>query len=100
MCSKTTRTRANRSSEEVSSCQRSHRYDDHVTLATVGDRVTAEYILPHDDEDTYRTKAVLALVSEVVPGGELANVESQLPEEFEELFELVDADAQSWESYE
>ncbi len=26
--------------------------DDHVTLATTGDRVTAEYVLPHDDEDT------------------------------------------------
>ncbi|MFP8956836.1 RNA-guided endonuclease InsQ/TnpB family protein [Natrialbaceae archaeon A-CW3] len=26
--------------------------DDHVTLATTGDRVTAEYVLPHDDEGT------------------------------------------------
>lgn len=26
--------------------------DDHCTLATVNDRVTAEYILPHDDEGT------------------------------------------------
>ncbi|AGB36232.1 DUF2267 domain-containing protein [Natronococcus occultus] len=47
---------------------------------------------------TSRTKAVLALLSEVVPGGEIANVESQLPEEFEELFELVDAETQPWEA--
>lgn len=26
--------------------------DDHVTSATVGDRVTAEYVLPHDKEGT------------------------------------------------
>ncbi|MFP8958961.1 RNA-guided endonuclease TnpB family protein, partial [Natrialbaceae archaeon A-CW3] len=26
--------------------------DNHVTLATIGNRVTAEYVLPHDDEGT------------------------------------------------
>ncbi|WP_342806651.1 hypothetical protein [Natronosalvus hydrolyticus] len=26
--------------------------DDHVTLATTGERVTAEYVLPHDNEGT------------------------------------------------
>lgn len=48
----------------------------------------------------FQTKAVVALLSETVPGGELANVEQQLPDEFEELFELVDAETQPWDARE
>lgn len=45
----------------------------------------------------YRCKAVVDLVSELVPGGELAHVENQLPDEFEDLFEFVDAETKPWE---
>ena len=40
----------------------------------------------------YHAKVVVDLVSEVVPAGELEQVRSQLPEDFDPLFELVDAD--------
>ncbi|WP_394741637.1 DUF2267 domain-containing protein [Natronococcus roseus] len=48
-------------------------------------------------DTTYRTKAVIALLSETTPGDQIANVERQLPAEFEEPFELVDAETQPWE---
>lgn len=48
-------------------------------------------------EAVYRTKAVVALLSERVPGGEIAYVEDQLPEEFAALFEFVDVETAPWE---
>lgn len=50
-----------------------------------------------EPEVVYRIKAVVALLSELVPGGEIAHVEEQLPGEFEDLFELVDAETTPWE---
>lgn len=51
-----------------------------------------------DEADTvYRIKAVTALLSETVPGGEIANVEEQFPADFDEMFELVDAETTPWE---
>jgi uncharacterized protein (DUF2267 family) len=47
-------------------------------------------------EALYRTKAVTALLTELVPGGRFAHVEEQLPEEFEELFEFADAGSKPW----
>ncbi|QCS43810.1 DUF2267 domain-containing protein [Natrinema versiforme] len=48
-------------------------------------------------EAVYRIKAVVELVSEQVPGGELAHAEEQLPEEFGDMFEFVDAETKPWE---
>ncbi len=48
-------------------------------------------------EAVYRIKAVTALLAETVPGGEIANVEAQFPDDFDELFELVDAESTPWE---
>ena len=51
-----------------------------------------------DEADTvFRIKAVTALLSETIPGGEMGNVQDQLPEEFGEMFELVDAESTPWE---
>ncbi|NGM68248.1 DUF2267 domain-containing protein [Natronolimnobius sp. AArcel1] len=50
-----------------------------------------------ESEATYRAKAVIALLEERVPGEDLANVASQLPDEFDDLFELADAEATPWE---
>lgn len=49
-------------------------------------------------EAVYRTKAVIALLTETVPGGKLAHVENQLPEEFDELFEFAEAQTKPWEA--
>lgn len=43
-------------------------------------------------EAAYHAKVVVDLVGEVAPAGELEQVRGQLPEEFDQLFELVDAD--------
>ena len=54
---------------------------------------------PVDRSDVvYRTKAVVALVSDLVPGGHLAHTEQQLPEAFDDLFEFVDVETAPWES--
>ncbi|MGQ3411669.1 DUF2267 domain-containing protein [Natrinema sp. LN54] len=48
-------------------------------------------------EAVYRIKAVVELVSERVPGGELAHAEEQLPGEYGDMFEFVDAETKPWE---
>lgn len=48
-------------------------------------------------EAVYRIKAVVALLGETVPGGEIAHVEEQFPEEFGDLFEFVDLEEPPWE---
>ncbi len=50
-------------------------------------------------EAVFRTQAVVALLSEVVPGGEIAHVEDQFPDEFEDLFELVHAEPKPWDHH-
>lgn len=82
-------------------------YDFDEFVARVRDRLNYDdldletgYGTPADvdeAETVYRIKAVTALLSETVPGGEIANVEAQFPEDFDEMFELVDAEATPWE---
>ncbi|WP_290814278.1 DUF2267 domain-containing protein [Halovivax sp.] len=62
--------------------------------------LTTSYGFPVEvdrSEAVFRTKAVVALLCEIVPGGRLADVEKQLPEEFEELFEFLDVETPPWE---
>lgn len=48
-------------------------------------------------ETVYRTKAVVALLSETMPGGEVADMQAQLPEGFADLFEFVGLETPPWE---
>ena len=48
-------------------------------------------------EAVFRTQAVVALLSETVPGGEMEDVEAQLPASFADLFEFVDVESPPWE---
>lgn len=41
----------------------------------------------------YHAKVVVGLVAEVVPAGEIEQVRGQLPDDFDDLFELVDAES-------
>lgn len=43
-------------------------------------------------EANYHAQQVVALLDEVVPAGNLVKVRDQLPEEYEQLFEFVDAE--------
>lgn len=61
------------------------------------DRVTERASL-EEPQAVFATQAVVALLHEIEPGGEIQDVRSNLPEEFDALFELVDADEQPWET--
>ena len=55
--------------------------------------VEGEELSPDDRADAaYHAQVVADLVAESVSVGELADVVAQLPDEFDELFELVDED--------
>ncbi|MFC7157389.1 DUF2267 domain-containing protein [Halomarina halobia] len=50
---------------------------------------------PDDRADAaYHAQAILDVVSGAVPPGELSQVRDQLPADFDDLFELVDADVE------
>ncbi|MFC4541388.1 DUF2267 domain-containing protein [Halosolutus amylolyticus] len=42
----------------------------------------------------YQAQQIVALVAEVVPAGNVEKAEAQLPEDFDPLFELIEADAE------
>lgn len=44
----------------------------------------------------YQAQAITALLAEVSPGGEIQDVRNGLPDEFEDLFEFVDAEEVPW----
>lgn len=50
-----------------------------------------------ESEAVYRAQVIVALLSEILPGGELDDLREQLPGEFEDLFEFVDAETKPWE---
>ncbi|EMA42329.1 DUF2267 domain-containing protein [Halobiforma nitratireducens] len=81
--------------EFVDRVQAKLNYDDldlEAAYGTPGDVDPAEAV--------YRSQAVIELVSQLVPGGDLANVENQLPAEFDDLFEFVDAETKPWDTRE
>lgn len=49
-----------------------------------------------ESEAVFRAQAVVGLVSELVPAGELDDLEAQLPDEYGDLFEFVDAETEPW----
>lgn len=60
-------------------------------IERVADRAEVE-----EADANYYAQAIMALVSECVQEGELEQVRDQLPEDYEDLFELVDAEATPW----
>lgn len=47
-------------------------------------------------EAVFRIKAVVALVVQVLPGGQYDHIEAQLAEDFHEIFEFVEAETTPW----
>lgn len=70
--------------EEANSGQRMN-YDEFIER--IADRASAE----HTDANFY-AKVVLDVVGETVPEGEFDDVQDQLPEEYDDLFELTTED--------
>jgi len=46
----------------------------------------------------YQIRAVVALLEETVPGGAMADLEAQLPDEFEDIFEFVGVETPPWDA--
>lgn len=59
------------------------------------DRV-AERAEVEESEATFYAQAVVSLVHEAVPESEIEDVRAQLPDAFDGLFELAEADAAPW----
>ena len=53
---------------------------------------------PVERNDTvFRIRAVVALLDEVIEGSDMRNLRNQLPEEYDEVFELADAEEKPWD---
>jgi len=63
------------------------RFDYDEFLTRVEDRANVER-----SDAAYYGKVVVGLVSELVPAGELEQVRAQLPDDYDTLFDLVDAE--------
>lgn len=70
--------------ESVDSGQR---FDYDEFMSRVAERANAD-----KSDANYYGQVVVGLVSELVPAGELEQVRAQLPEDFDPLFELADAE--------
>ena len=60
------------------------RFDYDEFVGRVAERADADR-----DEANYYAQAIVALVAELVPGAEVEQVRRQLPDDYEDLFELV-----------
>lgn len=67
------------------------RFDHTEFLERVADRAGVD-----EGEAEIRAQAIVALIGEIVPGGELDDVEDGLPADYEPLFEFVGADETPW----
>lgn len=53
---------------------------------------------PVERNDTvFRIRAVIDLLEEVIEGSDMRNLRNQLPEEYDEIFELADAEEKPWD---
>lgn len=67
------------------------RFDHDEFVDRVADRAEVEAA-----DAAFYGQAVVALVAEIVPGGELDDLRAALPADYEELFELVEAESTPW----
>lgn len=67
---------------------RAERFGWNEFVERVAERENADY-----PDAQYHAQAVMALVAESVPDSELQDVRANLPDEFDDLFELADAEA-------
>ena len=60
-------------------------------VSRVADRADVE-----ESDATFYAQTVVALLAEVVPGGEIDDLQAALPDDYGALFELVDAEGSPW----
>ena len=76
----------------VVSVDHGQRFDYEAFVDRVADRAEVE-----ETDAAFYAQAVVALLAETVPGGEVDDLEASLPDEFADLFELVDAESTPWQ---
>lgn len=67
------------------------RFDYDEFVERVADRAEVE-----SPDAAFYGQAVVALVAEIVPPGELDDLRASLPEDYDDLFEFVDAESTPW----
>ena len=75
----------------VVSVEHGQRFDYDEFVSRVADRADVE-----ESDAAFYAQTVVALLAEVVPGGEIDDVEASLPDEYADLFELVDVESPPW----
>ena len=68
------------------------RFDHDEFVSRVAERADVE-----ESDAAFYAQAIVALLAETVPGGEVDDLQASLPDEFEDLFELVDAESKPWQ---
>jgi len=48
------------------------------------------------NDAVFRIRAVVALLNEIIKGSDMRNLRNQPPEEYDEIFELADAEQKPW----
>ena len=71
----------------LESADHGQRFDYDEFLDRVADRASVDR-----SDAAYYAKVVVGLVSELVPTGEIEQVRAQLPDDFDDAFEMVDAE--------
>ncbi|MFC7079012.1 DUF2267 domain-containing protein [Halorussus caseinilyticus] len=71
----------------LESADSGQRFDYDEFVGRVADRANVERA-----DAAYYGKVVVGLVSELVPAGEIEQVRAQLPEDYDDLFDLMDAE--------
>ena len=71
----------------LESADSGQRFDYDEFVARVAERANAD-----ESEAAYYGRVVVGLVSELIPAGEIEQVRSQLPDDYDDLFRMIDAE--------
>lgn len=75
----------------VVSVDHGQRFDHDEFVSRVAERAEVD-----EADAAFYGQALVALLAECVPGGEVDDLEASLPDDYADLFELVDAESTPW----
>ncbi|MEF8807164.1 DUF2267 domain-containing protein [Natronomonas sp.] len=68
------------------------RFDYDEFVSRVADRAEVD-----EGDAAFYAQAIIDLLADVVPGGEIDDLQAQLPDDYEDLFEIAEGEATPWE---
>lgn len=74
------------------SADHGQRFDFDEFVDRVADRAVVD-----EGEAAFYAQAIVDLLADTVPGGEIDDLKSQLPDDYEALFEIAEGEATPWE---